>query len=369
VLGQYGPLTLEGARDKADEWLKLIRKGIDPAEQAKREREGEEQVKRQRQARDQNTFEVMAEDFLAEKVATERGEKEVTRDVRRIFIKAWRTLPVAEITDAHVATLIKSKRATPTRARRLFALLKRMFRWALAQRDKGRYGLSSSPCATIDIDALIGKSVKPPKRVLSDSELRALWLATDSVGEPYGSIYRLLMLSGLRLNEVADARWREIDLDARLWTIPAERMKGEDAGKRQAQEHEVPLTDAMLAVLEKVPLYKSGDYLFSMTFGKTPVWVGDKVKKKINDLMGNPPRWKNHHIRHAVRTRLSKLKVRSEVAEAILAHRLPGMEGVYNSDDFRDEKRAALVEWASWLRAIVEPPPSSGNVVKLQARG
>jgi hypothetical protein len=78
--------------------------------------------------------------------------------------------------------------------------------------------------------------------------------------------------------------------------------------------------------------------------------------------------WVNHDIRRTVRTHLSALKIPEEVREAVLAHVRPGIKGAYDKHDYLDEKREALVSWASRLRDIVELPPA--NVVKLaKARG
>jgi hypothetical protein len=63
---------------------------------------------------------------------------------------------------------------------------------------------------------------------------------------------------------------------------------------------------------------------------------------------------------------LSRLRIDSDVSEAILAHVKPGIVGVYDRYDLLDEKRQALELWAARLRAIVEPPPA--NVIDLKAR-
>jgi len=284
--------------------------------------------------------------------------------------------PITEITDLHVIAIIKAKRKTPVRARNLLALAKRFFRWAVAQRV---YGLSASPCAALNAIELIGDNAAVGRdRVLNDAELRALWLAADGMGYPHGRVYQMLMLTGLRRNEVADASWSEFDLSSRIWTIPASRMKGKNAGKRQARPHAVPLNTEILATLEKLPRFKSGDYLFSSAHGESPVWLGAKIKDKVDAAMlallraDNAeellPNWTNHDIRRTVRTHLSKLGVRDVVAESVLAHVKPGIEAVYNIDDLVDAKRKALDAWSARLRSIVTPPqPKPSNVVAMHA--
>ena len=184
------------------------------------------------------------------------------------------------------------------------------------------------------------------------------------MGYPYGPIYQLLLLSGLRLNEVADATWSEFDLKAGIWTIPAARMKGKNRGK--ARPHSVPLTADMLAMLSNLPRFNRGEYLFSTTSGATSVSINDKVKKRLDAGMlltlqemarergDNPdkvklPPWINHDLRRTVRSRLSELRVDADVAEAVLAHKKPGIRGVYDRYEFLDEKRHALELWATRL--------------------
>src|SRR5262245_2570325 len=87
VLGSYGALTLETARDKARGWIELIKKSIDPREKEKQERVAEQQKRK-------NTFAAVAEDFIAEKLPGERKGKEVERDLRRQLIPVLGDLPI-----------------------------------------------------------------------------------------------------------------------------------------------------------------------------------------------------------------------------------------------------------------------------------
>jgi hypothetical protein len=145
----------------------------------------------------------------------------------------------------------------------------------------------------------------------------------------------------------------------------------------------VPLTDEMLAILDELPRFKRGDYLFTFTFGAKPAAVDDKIKKKIDARMlrslralarmrGDDPSrvrlepWVNHDLRRTVRSGLSRLRVDHDVKEAILAHAKPGLVGVYDQYDLLDEKREALKAWGKRVRKIVEPAPD--NLVSLPAR-
>ena len=117
-----------------------------------------------------------------------------------------------------------------------------MYSWA-----KGRpaLGIKSSPCEGLSADGLIGSKKKPRTRVLEDGELRAIWAACDenAYTYPYGAIVKLLLLSGVRENEIARMSRGELietPEDGRLLVVPSERMKGEEDDP--PAPHEIPLT-------------------------------------------------------------------------------------------------------------------------------
>jgi integrase len=366
AIGEYGALTLEQARERARTWLEMLRKGINPALEEERRRQSE--LRRQ-----ENSFAAVAEAFIADKLPSERKGREVERDIRREFIPAWGKRPITDISDIDVLTLIKAKRRmAPAQARNLLGTVKRLFAWAADQRC---YDLKTSPAADLRPAKIIGEKAVSD-RVLGDDELFALWRAAKRTPYPHGHVYRILILTALRLNEVADAAWVEFDLPNRRWTIPAPRMKGRDS---KARPHVVPITDGLHEILQQLPRFKRGDHAFTTTFGARPVWMSDKVKKRIDRRMSRTLRalarargeddakvmlrpWKNHDIRRTVRSGLSRLKISEEAREAVLAHVRPGIKGTYDHHDYFDEKREALELWATRLRTIVDPSPP--NVVE-----
>ena len=128
------------------------------------------------------------------------------------------------------------------KANRTLPALKTCFTW-LHRRDPD--ALPRSPCDGIDDPA----PETPRERVLTDVELAAVWRAAASEGYPFGHMVRLLMLTGCRRDEVRDAPWSEIDLQAREWSIPARRTKN-------GRDHLVPIVDQVAAILEKMPRIK-----------------------------------------------------------------------------------------------------------------
>ena len=260
-VGRVDRITLAQAREKAREWLGQVELQVDP-KQKQRDDERRAQLERK------TTFDVVAKDWFRE-IVHQRKAAEVKTDVLREFVKPWGNRPITEITTLDVVTVIKAKReegrnetgkgGKQAQARNLLGHVKRLFDWAVAQHC---YGIERSPAEPLSAIKLIGKK-KRGRRVLNDNELRAVWEAAEAIEYPYGPLIRMLIMTGQRKSEVGEAVWTEFDLPNRLWTIPAERMKMDEA-------HEVPLTDDMIALLGALPRFTKGNHLFSTNFGASP---------------------------------------------------------------------------------------------------
>jgi integrase len=350
ALGEYGALNLEGARRKAREWLETLRRGVDPRGEEERHRAAELRQRR-------NTFAAVAEDFIKDKLPDERKGREAERDIRREFIPAWGRRPIAEIAPHDVRAVVKAAkdRGAPYQAHNLLVLARRLFSWAI---DQQVYGLETSPCDRLKPKAIIGKR-SARTRILTEHEWRALWKATENLAYPYGPLFLMLALTGQRKSEVAGARWREFDLDRKLWTIPAERMKADAA-------HVVPLTDDVIEILTSLPRFNKGDHLFSTDFGVKPVNGFSKGKARLDKAMAAElgravEPFVIHDIRRTMRTSLSALPVPDLVRELVIAHTKPGLHKVYDQFTYLDEKRHALELWAARLRGIVNEARSDNN--------
>jgi integrase len=173
---------------------------------------------------------------------------------------------------------------------------------------------------------------------LDDDELRALWRAAGRVGYPFGSLVQWIILTGCRLTEGSEASWSEFGPN--LWTVPAERFK-------MGQAHLVPLTEPMNTLLDSLPRWKRGDYLFTTT-GNLPIaGFSSRAKAKLDREMTRSWRalgraqgidrrkaqienWSPHDLRRTMRTRLSALRVPEQTAELVIGHSKKGLARVYD---------------------------------------
>jgi integrase len=379
VGAEYTEGLLSKARSHAREVLNEMRQGVDPKQKralaraeelAAQERADREQVERKA-----NSFGVVAEDFIKRHVlAKDKGKlklksgSEVAASTRRDLIPVWSDRPIAEISRRDVVKLLEKvvDEGRPYIAHHLLAYLSKLFNWAIV---RDAYGLNASPVTRGMAKDIVGAK-KPRQRVLSDAELRKIWRATEAIAYPFGPFVRMLLVTGQRLREVANATWVEFDLDLALWTIPSERMKGDAA-------HEVPLSRLALEILRSVPKddkkpRNPSAFVFSTTGGKAPVSGFSKAKIALDQLLGEMrakadgetppalPGWVFHDLRRTMRTNLSGLPVPDLVAELVIAHAKPGLHKVYDQHAYRAEKRRALDLWAERLLSIVE---NCGDVV------
>jgi integrase len=346
TLGDYGAMTLEGARCKAREWLELIQKGIDPKVEEARERAAA-------QRRQVNSFAAVAADYLDRHAAGLKKSGEAKRIIEGEFVKRWGARPITDIMPEEVAAAIRAivKRGSPYQAHNALGYIRGLFNWAIGTHQ---FGVSSSPCERLKPKALIGER-KARDRVLHDDELRAVWNAAGEMAYPYNAVLRLLILTGQRKREIADMSWPEVDFDKRLLTIPAARMKGDRA-------HEVPLAPTTVELLDGLPRW-TGPFVFTTTAGAKPINGFSKAKARIDKLSGVTG-WVIHDLRRTVRTHFSALPVQDLVRELVIAHAKPGLHRVYDQHAYRDEKRDCLVLWEKRLLSIVEPPPP--NVLRMR---
>jgi integrase len=196
-------------------------------------------------------------------------------------------------------------------------------------------------------------------RSLTDDELRAVWQAAGEIGYPFGPYYRLLILTGQRRNEWAEARVSEIDRGNKWLEVPRARYKGR-------RDHIVPLAPEALAIVDSLPAWAGENhYLFSSNGGRVPISGFSKGKGRLDEfarealraIKGDPrlafPSYRVHDFRVTCETRLAHLGFSQEVRDAVLGHAKPGLQRTYNKHDYVAEKRRALEAYAAHIMGVV----------------
>jgi integrase len=341
TLGKVGVMSLADARDKCRAWDKAIKAGTDPRELERQKKEQEEETRAV-------TVAAVWADYARIHLSKKRSGRKTAQDVERDVLPLWGTRPITEITRKDIRQLLDKLIArAPHAAHHIFSALSGFLNWCV-NREK----IPFSPMSGLKRKHAVGSPVAR-QRVLSNDELYAFWRASGRLCYPLGPFLRLTLLSGGRHSEISQARWREVDLKNRTLTIPPERTGGE--------------------------------FLFSFTDGKGGAGCSAKNKYKLDRRMlrtlkalartrgDDPsvvelPHFVVHDLRRTVRTRLSALRITSEIAEMVIGHGKKGLDRVYNQHEYADEIREALEKWGKALMTIVEPPPTADNIVVLPKR-
>jgi integrase len=224
---------------------------------------------------------------------------------------------------------------TESQARKLFSTLSKMFNW-LAQHRR----LESNPCTSVHRpEAPVSRD-----RFLDAGEIVKFWQATDQ--EPLaGALLKLTLLTGCRLNEVADMRRSELSADLSIWNIPGSRTKNHKA-------HVVPLPPLARALIANTA--GESDLVFTTT-GTTPISGWSKIKRRLDQRM-QVPAWEIHDLRRTFVTGCAELGIRPDVIELAVNHisgSRGGIAGIYNRSELLPEPRAALERWANHIEGLV----------------
>ena len=169
----------------------------------------------------------------------------------------------------------------------------------------------------------------------------------------------MLILTGQRRDEVAEMQWNELDLETRTWTIPRHRAKNN-------VEHEVPLSDAAINVINALPRIASkAGYVFT-TNETNPVSGFGRAKRRLDQalfkIMPGIPPWVIHDLRRTFASGSAKLGIKLEVIEKALNHvsgSFRGIVGVYQKHGFADEKRIALESWGKFIEEVIREPAAT----------
>jgi integrase len=216
----------------------------------------------------------------------------------------------------------------PIMANRVHSIVRKLFNWCLEQEI-----IAVSACA----------GVKPPTeetsrdRVLTDDELKLVWLASDKLGPPFGSIVQLLILTGQRRGEVANMEWGEIDIEKRLWTLPRERVKND-------RRHEVPLSPQAVTIIKGLPRI-SNRFVFSLNGTAPANSFGGNRNRLVALLPDAMPAWVIHDLRRTVASGMAGLGVNLSVIEKVLNHvsgSFAGIVGVYQHMSLRPRNARRL---------------------------
>ncbi|WP_337077692.1 tyrosine-type recombinase/integrase [Acinetobacter pittii] len=351
-LGGYPAVSGKLARKKAEDARQLIANGKDP-------KEYKEEQKQALLNSDQFSFKSLAIEYCESKIWTTetrlRNEGALqnhvypvmgSRDYRKITKKEWLDL-IMQIQD----------KPNPRTGRPIIEMGNR-----IRGLCKDIYGLAEFT-DRIDYNPLSGtfkyvkKHTKQNMPHVTVDELPELLRSIRSFHSKQTSIgLQLSIMFGCRPSEMRKAVWSEFDLDKKVWIIPANRMK-------KRVEHTIPLSTQVLNLLQELKIYSGNSpYLFRGRLkANQPVSI-NTFGKALKD-MGYKGKQTPHGFRHIMSTLLREKGFHREWVEAALAHKVGGVEGVYNKAVYLEPRRIMMQIWADYLDNLAEGKVSNNTIL------
>lgn len=339
TLGKYPKMDLATARLKKAEAEEKVSKG--------EEDPGETATITKRVNREAPIVAELVEEYL-EKWAKprKRSWQEDERILKFDVVPVWGNLKAKAITRRNVITLLDGiiERGAPIAANRTLAVIRKMFNFAV-----GRDVIPATPCAAITRPAPENRR----DRVLTDAEIKALWneLPNAKMIELTRLAVKFQLATAQRIGEVAAAEWPEIDLDGKVWTIPAEKAKN-------GMPHRVPLSPLATELLKAIKVEsRASTWLFPSrrkTVGHIlPTAIGHALNVAIRDKKIGIDHATPHDLRRTAASKMTEAGIPRLVVGKILNHAESGVTSVYDRHGYDNEKRQALETWARKLEEII----------------
>ena len=341
-IGPYPIVTVREAKERAFENRREVYQGGDPVAE--------------RRKACIPTFRDAAQKTLEATSARWRNAKTKANwigGMERYALPVLGDMPVDRIGREHVLKVLTPIWTTKSEvARKLKQRIRAVFAWCQA------HGHIDTNPAGEAIDAALPKMPKVrsnfralPYRDVPDA-LRTIEESGASIAAKLA--LRFTILTAARSGEVRGGTWAEIDLEAGVWTIPANRMKAN-------AEHRVPLSAEALRVLEQARVLEDGSGLVFPSPTRHGSPLSDMTMTKVLRDRGLAERATVHGFRSSFRDWCAESGQPREVAEAALAHTIGGVEGAYFRSDLFAKRRNLMDAWAQYLIG------ESARVVRLHA--
>ncbi|CCJ99250.1 Phage integrase, Phage P4-associated [Cronobacter malonaticus 507] len=335
-LGSYPALTLAAARQIRDQHLTTLAQGMDPQQQ-------QEQASEKRQIELDSIFSTVAANWfqIKSRSVTEDYAKDIWRSLDKDVFPAIGAIAVQEIkarTIVEALEPIKARGALET-VRRLVQRINEIMIYAV---NTGL--IEANPASGV------GMAFEKPKKqnmpTLRPEELPKLMrsLVMSNLSVPTRCLIKWQLLTLVRPSEASGARWAEIDLDAKLWTIPAERMKAK-------REHIVPLSSQALNILEVMkPISAHREHIFpSRNDPKQP--MNSQTANAALKRIGYAGKLVAHGMRSIASTAMNETGFNSDVIESALAHiEKNEVRRAYNRALYLEQRKELMQWWGNFIK-------------------
>lgn len=338
-LGVFPETTLKDARERRDANRRLMQDFVDPSAERKKN-------KARRQIASANSFEAVAREWYEKQLHTwvPHHAEDVRRRLESNTYPYIGSRPIAEVEAPELLEVVRKieKRGAYDLAHRIMQVCGQVF----------RYGIATGRCkrdVSADLRGALTPHVKKHQAAVRPEELPDLLRAIDTYidkGDKQTMFaLQLLALTFVRTNELIGAEWKEFDLEAKLWIIPAERMK-------MRTEHIVPLASQSIAILNELRVMAGNNrYLLPGVSRQKP--ISNNTMLFALYRLGYKGKMTGHGFRAVASTMLNEQGWRPDVIERQLAHcERDEVRGAYNRAEYLQERVKMMQAWADYLDAL-----------------
>jgi integrase len=335
VIARYPDLSLKAARNKRDTLAGFVSRGQSPAR--------EKQLAKLAVASN-STMGEFAERYYREVVVRNRKDpRSLRRYLDKEILPALAKKVLSEVTATDVQSLVFRKRdnGQEAAAAQMRNLIKRIFDYALV-------------CGAAQINPALAlplrfiTKARARTRALSPSEIRTYLhtLYSSNIRRQFKLALHLILLTLVRKSEMLLAQWKDVDLDAGEWQIPAQNSK-------TGQPHIIYLSEQSIDLFRGLKAL-AGESLWVMP-GRSNV-AKPFTHNAMNQAMGSitfaiDP-FTIHDLRRTGSTLLHEKGFRSDVIEKALNHTIPGVRGVYNRAEYAEQRRKMLQFWGDYIEGL-----------------
>ncbi|KUR81211.1 integrase arm-type DNA-binding domain-containing protein [Novosphingobium sp. Fuku2-ISO-50] len=352
-LGTYPDVSLKDARALRDDARTLLAKGIDPAEKKRRDAH----IAKVSAA---NSFAAVARTYIDKCKREGRADATVTKQewLLKLVERAIGQRPIAEIEPFEMLEAVRKYETTgrTEAAHRAIQFSSQVFRFAIANQ------LAKSDPTRDLRGALTSHKAKHHAAILEPKKAGELLRAMDGYeGSPITKIaLQLSALVFVRPGELRQAEWSEIDVDAAVWRIPPDKMKGR-------MEHVVPLSTQSLALLEQArSLTGDGRYVFPSIRTYTRPMSENTINAALRRLGYSGDEMTAHGFRAMASTLLNESgRWSPDAIERALAHKdKDAVRAAYHRGAHWQER----VDMAQWWGDHLETLRKGADIIPLRER-
>lgn len=338
-LGPVSEVPLADAREQARVWRTVLRDGVDPIDARKAERD-----RRRNERLSAVTFRDCARRYIEAHEAGWKNPKHKAQWAATLDTYAHPVFGDASVQSVNTAAVLRVLepiwRTRTETASRLRGRIEAVLDWAAARKlrtgenpARWRGHLDKLLPARTRVRSVVHHAALPYRKIGPFmAELR----------EAQGVAPRALefaILTAARTGEVIEARWDELDLEARIWTVPAERMKARRA-------HRVPLSPSAMGLLDRMARLREGDFVFTGSRAGRP--LSNMALRSVLLRLGRDD-LTVHGFRSTFRDWAAEQTAHpNEVVEMALAHVVRDKaEAAYRRGDLFEKRRRLMDDWAA----------------------